>query len=99
MLNMEKELEIIKTAFSHFIYEEEVYFGDERALIYFPSIGFALFEGKDEVSQRRIEQALEGHFLKTKHLVRAIFINTEEEGYNVGYVIQDILLEGGFIPS
>lgn len=99
VVNIEESVEIIKASFSHLIYEEKKVFGDAHALLYFPSIGIGVFEADSEMKEQKIEKSLKTFSRVLNKNFVPVFINVAEEGFNVGQVIQDILLEGRFAPE
>lgn len=98
-MNIDESVKIIRAAFSHLIFEENQVFGDANALLYFPSIGIGVFEADNEMEEFRVKEVLAMKSVYTAEKIKPIFINIKEENYNVGQVIQDILLEGRFAPG
>lgn len=99
-MNMNEAIEIIQHAFGHLIYDETEEEFEIEPLLYFPSISIAVFEAKSEIEEKAIEKMLVSAKKKNPTLnTTPIFINTEQANFNVGDVIQDILLEGRFEPG
>lgn len=93
-------VEIIKNAFIHLIFEENVSIGNRVALLYFPSISIALFEEEENnpIFEQENVESLDDLILKKKFEAKPVYLNLFEKDFSVGLVINDILLEAGFTP-
>ncbi|MEX3713409.1 hypothetical protein ABFV99_13475 [Cytobacillus horneckiae] len=92
-------LEIIKSSFLHLIYEENLVVCSREVLLYFPSIGIAIIEPKDDrrTDNENIED-MDELYIKKELLAKPIYLDVNDKDFNVGYVINDILLEARFAP-
>lgn len=94
-------LEIIKNSFLHLIYEENLMVNSREVLLYFPTIGIAVLEPKDGMRSHVDNDNIEGMdelYIKKELSAKPVYLDLEEENFSIGYVINDILLEGRFVP-
>lgn len=100
-ITTQEAIEIIKNSFCHLIYEENVQIGQFKIPLYFPSINIAILERrtvKESIENEKVECLVELAIQKELS-AKAIYLNMHENNFNIGYVVNDILLEAGFIPT
>ncbi|MFE4029306.1 hypothetical protein ACFX4N_24450 [Priestia sp. YIM B13551] len=100
-MNKLEAVEIIKHAFIHLMYEENVKVGSTNILLYFPTIGIALVEPKrdrEDLQNDNVED-LDELYIKKELKARQIVVDFEDKDFSVGYIINDILLEARFVPG
>ncbi len=101
-MNKQEAIEIIKNSFLHLMFEENVKVGSIDILLYFPSIGIAILEPKKDRKHLLLEDNIEDMdelYIKKELEAKPIYLDLEEDKFNVGFVINDILLEARFAPS
>jgi predicted P-loop ATPase len=71
-------------------------------LLYFPSIGIAIIEPKIDrrhiLNEENIKD-MDELYIKKELNAKPIYLDLKEDKFNIGYVINDILLEAKFAPS
>ncbi|MEK1828892.1 hypothetical protein AAAC51_07025 [Priestia megaterium] len=99
-MDKSEAVEIIKHAFIHLMYDEDMQVGSTNVLLYFPTIGIAVVEPKKDRPDLDNEnvQDLEELYIKKELGAKVVPLDVEEEGFSVGFVINDILLEAQFAP-
>ncbi|HDR4736905.1 TPA: hypothetical protein QCR36_003956 [Bacillus cereus] len=101
-MNKQEAIEIIKNSFYHLMFEENVKVGSIDILLYFPSIGIAILEPKKDRKHLLLEDNIEDMdelYIKKELEAKPIYLDLEEDKFNIGFVINDILLEARFAPS
>ncbi|MFE7821413.1 hypothetical protein ACFU1R_24835 [Priestia megaterium] len=101
-INKSEVLEIIRNSFFHLMYEEDIKIGSTEVLLYFPTIGIVIIEPKrdrpDILDNENVED-MDELYIKRELGARPIYLDLEEDDFNVGNIINDILLEASFAPS
>jgi hypothetical protein len=94
-------IEIIKNTFYHLIFEEEIKIGTGEVLLYFPTMGIAVLESSEEHSKLDIEivQCMHEHLIRRELNAKPVYLNLEEPGFSIGFVLNEILLEGRLFPG
>ena len=95
-------MEIIRNSFIHLMYEENIKIGSTEVLLYFPTIGIAIIVPKKDRPDIRDNDNVEDMdelYIKRELGARPIYLDLEEKNFNVGYIINDILLLARFAPS
>lgn len=101
-MNKDEALEVIKNSFHHLIFEENIKVGNIEVLLYFPSLGLAIMEPDRDRMQALNNENVENmdeFILKRELSAKPLYLDLEEKDFNIGYVINDILLEARFAPS
>lgn len=84
------------------MYEEDIKIGSTEVLLYFPTIGIVIIEPKrdrpDILDNENVED-MDELYIKRELGARPIYLDLEEDDFNVGNIINDILLEARFAPS
>lgn len=89
---------VIEKSFQHLFYEKSLFIGHVEVLIHFPSIGIAVLEESNNNDNEDIDSLIDRLVHKELN-AKAIYINSKESNFNVGNVINDILLTSGFEPG
>lgn len=99
-LSKKDAIEIIRNSFSHLFYDENIKAGPVDVLLYFPTIGIAIVEMESEKSLNydNVED-MNALYIKKELCAKPIYLNLNEPNFNIGYIINDILLEARFEPD
>lgn len=100
---MKKEhmLEIIKGSFMHFLYEEDIEVGHIHVLLHFPTLGIALVElldHKRHILDTEDVEDMDELILQKELNSKPIYVDFNSPDLHVGHLINDILMEGQFVP-
>lgn len=101
-MNKQDAIEIIRNSFLHLMFEENIKVGSIDILLYFPSIGIAVLEPNKDRKHIQNEDNIEDMdelYIKKELKAKPIYLDLEEDKFNIGFVINDILLEARFAPS
>ncbi|UOE58212.1 hypothetical protein [Cytobacillus oceanisediminis] len=97
-MNKHEALQIIKDTFGHFIYEENLMIGTTEVLLYFPTMGIAILESEDKVISNNKVEDLNEHLIRKELDAKPIYLNLEQNN-PIGFILNDIIIEAGFIPT
>lgn len=98
-INTQEAIGIIKNAFCHLIYDEDIKIGEIKVLLHFPSIGIAVLEESCNCSGNESVACIEDLIVQKELGAKSIYLNMKEKNFNIGYVINDILIEAKFVPG
>jgi hypothetical protein len=101
-MKKEEALEVIRTTFVHLFCEENVEIGNTTALLYFPSMGIAIIEvdeNKRQILNDDNVEDMDAMLIKREAGAEPVYLDLEEENFNIGLVIHDILMAARFEPA
>lgn len=91
---------IIERSFTHLFYEKNLHIGNIEILLYFPTIGIAILEdiNSDKGEDENVVNNLSEIVIEKELGADVIYLNTNHKNFNVGDIINDILLLAEFEP-
>lgn len=101
-MNIDEAVTVIENTFTHLIYEKDIRIGNIKVLLYFPTIAVSILEESDRHSEAdtidKVQSIVQG-ILEREIDAHPIYINIGNPNFNIGHVINEILLYAGFEPS
>ena len=100
-MNVEESLSVIENAFCHLIYEKDIQMGSIKVLLHFPSIGISILERSDDhVHSGPIDNifSIVSSVLMKEVETSPVYLDAHKQNFNVGYVINEILMLAEFEP-
>lgn len=98
-MNKEQVLEIIENSFMHLQYEKNIKVGNIEVLIYFPTAGVAVLESSKDVKSDEDVVDFKEAMIRKELSAEPIYLDMHDDNFNIGYVINDILLTAEFVPT
>lgn len=97
-MTKEQTIKIIENAFCHLIYDKNIKVNNIEVLIHFPTIGIALLDESPELDNDAIKDFNELLLMKEIN-AKPVYLDYDNNNFDVGYVINEILMEAEFVPS
>lgn len=101
-MNKKDTLDIVKKAFHHMFVEENIQVGNISVLLYFPTMSIALLDLESKnaaiVDDPNIED-MDSLLIKKELGAKTVYLDMNEEDFNVGFVINDIITTAEMLPS
>lgn len=100
-MKKEEAVQIIKHTFYHLIFEENLKIGTTDILLYFPTMKIAVLESSGNFSSIDNDnvKSLNEHVIKKELNALPVYLDLDDEDFSIGFVLNEILLEGRFLPG